>query len=249
MNFLLLLEYDGTNFCGSQFQPSIRTVQGELEDSVMKIADLKKRAMFASRTDSGVHALGQIAKISIDKSISSNELQSALNFYISKDLSVKSALKIDDDFNPRTKAISRLYEYTISCGKARSPQNARYSWEINDILDVQLMKIAASTLPTEPIDWSPFAARLPENYSPIRQLKEFSINKEASFIKIRVRASGFLHHQVRRMIGALQKVGTKKMSVEKFGDLINGPSNSVQFSAPAKGLNLIEVEYPVPIFQ
>ncbi|MBI51784.1 MAG: tRNA pseudouridine(38-40) synthase TruA [Chloroflexi bacterium] len=249
MNFLLLLEYDGTNFCGSQFQPSIRTVQGELEDSVLKIAHLNKRAMFASRTDSGVHALGQIAKISIDKSISSNELQSALNFYFSKDLSVKSVLKIDDDFNPRTSAISRLYEYTISYGKARSPQNFRYSWEVKDLLDIDLMKIAASTLPKEPVDWSPFAAKLPENYPSIRELKEFSIISKESVIKIRVRASGFLHHQVRRMVGALQKVGTKKMSVEKFGDLINGPSNSVQFSAPAKGLNLIEVEYPVPIFQ
>jgi tRNA pseudouridine38-40 synthase len=111
------------------------------------------------------------------------------------------------------------------------------------------MKKAALTLPRGPIDWSPFAARLPENYSSIRELKEFTIFNKESVIKIRVRASGFLHHQVRRMVGALQKVGTKKMSVENFGDLINGPSNSVQFSAPAKGLNLIEVEYPVPLFQ
>ena len=109
MNFLLLLEYDGTDFCGSQFQPSIRTVQGELEDSVLNIAPLSKRAMFASRTDSGVHALGQIAKISIDKSISSNVLQSALNYYFSDDLSVKSVLNVDDDFNPRMNAVSRLY--------------------------------------------------------------------------------------------------------------------------------------------
>ena len=243
MNFLLLLEYDGTDFCGSQFQPSIRTVQGELEDSVLNIAPLNKRAMFASRTDSGVHALGQIAKISIDKSISSNVLQSALNYYFSDDLSVKSVLNVDDDFNPRMNAVSRL------CGKARSPQNSRYSWEVKESLDVESMKKAALTLPRKPVDWSPFAAKLPENYSAIRELKEFTIFHKESFIKIRVRASGFLHHQVRRMVGALHKVGTKKMSIEEFGNLINGPSNSVQFSAPAKGLNLVEVEYPVPIFQ
>ena len=249
MNFLLLLEYDGTDFCGSQFQPRIRTVQGELEDSVLNIAPLNKRAMFASRTDSGVHALGQIAKISIDKSISSNVLQSALNYYFSDDLSVKSVLNVNDDFNPRMNAVSRLYEYTISCGKARSPQNSRYSWEVKESLDVESMKKAALTLPRKPVDWSPFAAKLPENYSAIRELKEFTIFHKESFIKIRVRASGFLHHQVRRMVGALHKVGTKKMSIEEFGNLINGPSNSVQFSAPAKGLNLVEVEYPVPIFQ
>ena len=103
--------------------------------------------------------MGQIAKISIDKAIAAHELQEALNYYISNDLSVKSISQSDKDFNPRTKAISRLYEYTITCVQARSPQNSRYSWEVKELLDVEAMQYAASTLPRNPVSWSPFAAQ------------------------------------------------------------------------------------------
>ena len=249
MEYVLMLEYDGTNFSGSQFQPGCRTVQGSLEQSIINIAALNKRAQFASRTDSGVHAVGQIVKISIDKDLPTNKLQAALNYYLDKDISVKFISVAHPDFNPRSDAVSRLYAYTINHGQARSPQNDRFSWQLQSSLDIDLMEQAVSLLPNDAVDWSPFAGKMPDYYSSIRKLQDIHIESNNDRVEIFIRASGFLPHQVRRMVGAIQKVGSYKMSIERFSKLINGPSNSVQYAAPAKGLNLYEIQYSTPLFQ
>ncbi|PZC40981.1 MAG: tRNA pseudouridine38-40 synthase [Chloroflexi bacterium] len=249
MEYALLLEYDGTNFAGSQYQPNVRTVQGTLEDSIIKFASLNKRTKFASRTDSGVHAFGQVVKIDINKEVNSFELQSALNHFLDIDISIKSACTVDSFFNPRSDAISRLYTYSIQHGQARSPQQSRFTWQMNYCLDVQSMKKAIETLPYDSIDWSPFAGKVPENYSTIRQLQSIKMIGNEKNIQVFVQASGFLPHQVRRMIGAIKHVGTHKISVNEFENLINGPSGSVHFTAPAKGLNLTKIQYDMPLFQ
>ncbi|MDG1989901.1 MAG: tRNA pseudouridine(38-40) synthase TruA [Dehalococcoidia bacterium] len=249
MEYVLMLEYDGTDFAGSQYQPGCRTVQGSLEQSVSGVATLIKRAQFASRTDSGVHAVGQIVKIAIDKDLPTDKLQSALNYYLDKDISVKFASIAQPNFNPRSDAVSRLYTYTINHGQARSPQNDRFSWQLQSSLAIDMMDQAVSLLPKDAVDWSPFAGKMPDHYSSIRVLQDIHIESDNDRVKIFVRASGFLPHQVRRMVGAIQKVGSYKMSIEKFSQLIHGPSHSVQYTAPAKGLNLSEIQYNMPLFQ
>ena len=209
----LQLEYDGTLFSGSQLQKGQRTIQGELEKAWWKFTNEYSRANFAGRTDSGVHALGQVATFETEKQYDIHSSVSALNHFLPEDMAVVSMIDIPLDIDVRRHAKSRVYQYKIKDGGVRSPINRDYIWFRQQALNISSMTDAVMALPFCEYDWSAFAGPVPEGYSTIRELFDCDVERvDPNQVLVTVEASGFLPHQVRRMVGALEKVGCGAIS-------------------------------------
>ena len=245
----LLVEYDGTEFSGSQLQPGRRTVQGALEDAVYAYdaePDAEpRRAALAGRTDAGVHARGQVAAIDLNRRDALATVRDAINHYLPADAAVLAAADVDASFDPRRDASSRCYRYRIEDGRPRSPLSRRSRWQVRKRLDERAMAEAAALLPHgEQADWSAFASPLEAGRSPLRTLLRLSVARTgAHAIEITMEADAFLPHQVRRTAGALERVGAGACSPEAFAALIGGEAASVGPTAPAAGLTLEAVRY------
>jgi tRNA pseudouridine38-40 synthase len=244
----LLLEYDGTDFAGSQSQRAQRTVQDVLEDALTRFTGERRRAAFAGRTDAGVHAAGQVAALGTETDHSAATFRDALNHFLPEDVVVRVAAEVAEGFDPRRDARSRCYRYRIEDGRARGPLTRRAAWQLPHRLDAAAMAEAAALLPRTPRDWSAFAGPVPEGYSTVRVLERCEVNLEAGEdgrrVMVTMEAGGFLPHQVRRTVGALERVGSGRMRAEEFAALVDGPPCSVGPAAPPQGLTLLAVRYP-----
>ncbi|MEX2373524.1 MAG: tRNA pseudouridine(38-40) synthase TruA, partial [Dehalococcoidia bacterium] len=169
----LLLEYDGTDFAGSQVQPGERTVQGTVEAALEEFTGERERIAFAGRTDAGVHASGQVAALSTRSAHSPATFRDALNHFLPEDVAVRAAAETVADFDPRRHARSRLYRYRIEDGLGaprRSPLTRRRAWQVERPLDASAMAEALALLPRESRDWSAFAGAVAEDYPTVRTL-------------------------------------------------------------------------------
>lgn len=240
----LLLEYDGTEFAGSQFQPGRRTVQGTLEEAVERFTGERGRAAFAGRTDAGVHARGQVAAVSTETAHDAETFRRALNHFLSEDVVVRRAVEVTPGFDPRRHAVGRVYRYTVRHGDEWSPLARRQTWQVPHRLDVHAMASAAALLPREPRDWAAFAGPVPEGYPTVRTLRRCEVQPCGDrSLAVTVEADGFLPHQVRRTVGALERVGAGRLEVETFAALVEGPPGSAGPTAPPQGLTLVTVQY------
>ena len=240
----LQLEYDGTLFSGSQLQKGHRTIQGELEQAWLDFTGESSRANFAGRTDSGVHALGQVATFETVKRYDIQSSISALNHFLPEDIAVLSMIDIPLDMDIRRHAKSRVYRYKIKDGGVRSPNNRGYMWFRQQALDVSSMTKAARSLPLYEYDWSAFGGPVPEGYSTIRKLFSYDVKRVApNQVFVTVEASGFLPHQMRRMVGALEKVGCGAITPQEYVGFLDKGPGSAGPTAPAHGLTLLDVTY------
>ena len=244
----LLVEYDGTEFSGSQLQPGRRTVQGAIEDAVYAYdaePDAEpRRAALAGRTDAGVHARGQVAAIDINRHDDLTTVRDAINHYLPDDVAVLTAADVDASFDPRRCATSRCYHYRIEDGRPRSALTRRDRWHVRKRLDDGAMAEAAALLPRDERDWSAFASPLEAGRSPMRTLHHLSVLRTgAHAIEITMEADAFLPHQVRRTAGALERVGAAACTPEAFAALVDGEVASVGPTAPPQGLTLETVRY------
>jgi tRNA pseudouridine38-40 synthase len=244
----LLLEYQGTRFAGSQLQTSARTVQGELEAAIEKTTSESMRCAFAGRTDSGVHARGQVAAFSTGSSLSADTLRRALNHWLPPDVSVLAAADVPPAFDPRRSALRRHYRYVVENRPSRPAIDRRFAWYVGQPLDLDAMGEAAALLLGEH-DFAAFASA-PEDAgaSTIRRLECFSVRSDGNRIVVDAIANAFLPHQVRRMVGSLVEVGRGKMPVAGYRALLEGAPASAGPAAPARGLTLLSVDYPVDPF-
>lgn len=243
--FALLLEYDGSAFLGSQSQPEPRTVQDTLELAWREFTSETVRAHFAGRTDTGVHARGQVATIDTAVDHDATTVRSALNHFLPDDLAVRAATVTAPGFNSRRHATSRMYRYAIEDGRTRSPLSRTSAWQLRDRLDAGAMTEAAQLLPFEERDWAAFAGPTPIDYPTVRLLHRSELRRtEPHRLEYTVAASGFLPHQVRRMAGALVSVGQGELTPAAFAGLIDGPAGSAGPTAPPQGLTLLQVHYP-----
>ena len=239
----LLVEYDGTDFAGSQAQPDRRTVQGVLEAAVVEFTGEAQRVAFAGRTDAGVHALGQVATLVTATAHTAETFQRALNHFLPGDLAVRAAAEVERDFDPRRHAVSRVYRYAIDCN-GREPLRRHRAWQRDAQLDVAAMAEAAEALPRGDQDWAAFAGPVPEGYSTVRRLLHIDVNRcTARTLAVTMQAGGFLPHQVRRTVGALERVGAGRLGIAEFARLIEGPAASAGPTAPPQGLTLLSVNY------
>ncbi len=250
-NIKLTIEYEGTNYCGWQIQKrgaklkaqSKKSIQETIENALEKILQEKVRLIASGRTDSGVHALGQIANFRTKSKISPLRLKAALNSNLPGDIRIKSAVKVDLDFHSRFQAKSKLYRYRILNKKAPSVFTRNYCHFVPYFLDWKAMRKEAKTL-VGSHNFSSFQAKDKRERSSFRTIKKLRISKEDSEILIDIESNGFLYNMVRNVVGTLIEVargklekGALKEILEKKNRKFAGPT------APAKGLCLVKVKY------
>jgi tRNA pseudouridine38-40 synthase len=243
-NIKLEIEFDGTRYFGWQFQPNRLTIQGTIEQALVKLYGVPVRITGAGRTDTGVSALAYAANFIAPRELKLSAIAAALNQCLPDDIRVRKAENAPDTFHARFDARSKTYRYTLV--RQHSPLLARHAWEIGSPLDLALMRNAARVLSGEH-DFAPFCriAAGPE----LVKVKRVAITERRSsltgarLVRIEVEANRFLYKMVRRMVGALVDVGRGRFSPEELATAVRR-SPRVQFStAPACGLMLVKVRY------
>jgi len=250
----LLLEYDGTDFAGSQVQPGKRTIQGVTEDALEEFTGERDRVAFAGRTDTGVHASGQVAALSTRSTHSAATFRDALNHFLPQDVVVRSAAEVAVDFDPRRHASSRVYQYRIEDGLGavtRRPLGRLRAWQLGRPLDVPAMAEALALLPIGvEQDWAAFAGAVPEDYPTVRTMLDARVERCGPHdVRVTLEATGFLPHQVRMTVGALERVGGGRLTPQEFAGLVDGLPGTAGPAAPPQGLTLVSVGYPAGIVE
>jgi tRNA pseudouridine38-40 synthase len=262
-SFRLTLAYDGTDFSGSQVQPDQRTVQGELEAGLGKLSSGSVRALFAGRTDSGVHAIGQIAMVrSLEWTASEEGLQRALNAYLPDDLVATNVVRCSESFHPRFDALWREYRYWIAPG-LDSPFLGRYAWTTRADVDPSAVSAGATRLVGthdfasfasggEGVPWSPRAAR-PRGTTRtvfVSDCRELATNfpwhegQPTKVLEVRVVADAFLPRMVRNIVGALVEVGQGRRDPGWISELLAARDRRLgSVVAPPQGLTLWRVGF------
>lgn len=245
-NIKVTVAYDGTNYHGFQEQRGTRfqTVQGVLEECVSKLAKKKIQVIGAGRTDSGVHARGQVINFNPgDWPIPTERLTYALNSLLPGDIVALEAVDVPEPFHARFSAVAKSYRYTINNGKLHSPFLRLYSYHIPQPLDVDAMQDGARCLVGRH-DFSAFRALGTPVKTTVRTLYEARVTREGDLVYVDVRAEGFLYHMARMITGTLIRVGLGKIPAEEVaGILAGGDSLRGGPTAPARGLCLEKVEY------
>jgi tRNA pseudouridine38-40 synthase len=256
-NIKLVLEYDGTEFCGSQLQPNGRTVQGELEKAVAKLTGMPEgrrcKVTLAGRTDSGVHASGQVANFKTESVHSLETFRRGLNALLPFDVAVTQAEEVAEGFHARFSAAGRVYRYRILNRVGRSPLERRFAHHVAEPLDIVLMDEAAHRLIGEH-DFASFAGDgwgsttdEAENDKPttIRRMTGAGCRQEVhGVIVVELAANAFLPHMVRNIVGTLLLVGTKKIAPAGIEEILaTQDRRRAGPTAPATGLCLVEVQY------
>jgi tRNA pseudouridine38-40 synthase len=243
MRLAIVVEYDGTDYFGWQIQPDRPTVQGALERALSTILGEAVRLEAAGRTDAGVHARGQVAAFSTERSIELYSLHRGVNALCGGGIVVRDLRRAADDFDPRRDARSRSYEYRIHNAPWSSPFSSRYAWHVHTPLDVAAMRHAAKMLVGEH-DFSSFQASDCDAANPIRRVLESDLGDDDGEIVYRVTATAFLRHMVRTIVGTLVEVGRHERSVEDFQALlVERDRTRAGPTAPPRGLCLMRVTY------
>ena len=243
---VLLLEYDGTAFAGSQLQPAVRTVQEVVEAALAQFTGRQKRIALAGRTDAGVHALGQVAALDIETAHAPEVVRDALNHFLPEDVAVRAVAEVAAGFDPRRHAVARTYRYRIQDGRVRAPLTRHRAWQVERPLDASAMAAALALLPVGVSrDWAAFSGAVPAGYPTVRTLLDTRVERcGPQAVQVMLEADGFLPHQVRLTVGALQRVGAGRLSLPEFAALVDGPPASAGSAAPPQGLTLVAVRYP-----
>ena len=243
MRLALVVEYDGTDYHGFQYQRDAPSIQEAIEKAIGRFTGEAVRVSGAGRTDAGVHALGQVVSFDTGSEHSVETFIKALNFHLPEDIAVKSGKVVEDRFDPRRHAVSRRYRYTIIRSATRSPIMRRSAHVIDAPLDVRAMREATKRLVGRH-DFARFAGPVGEGKGGTeREIFDASLNEAGCVLTFEFEANAFLPHQVRRMVGAVIDVGRGRISLRQFEEMTRGDEAAVAHAAPAKGLCLVGVRY------
>lgn len=239
----LIIEYDGTAYCGWQVQPNGVTVQEEIEKALYKLTGQKVGITGSGRTDAGVHAEGQVASFKIeDTTIPAERFSFALNTILPEDIRILSSQKASEDFNARFSAKRKTYRYKMYVSKTCRPLKERYAYRIDDI-DVDKMKSASKLLVGEK-DFKCFCASNTSVKDTIRTVYSLCVERDKNDVTITVCGNGFLYNMVRIIAGTLLTVGEGKLDENGVKEILNGKNRTkAGRTLPAKGLTLLSVEY------
>lgn len=239
---MAVIEYDGTDYLGFQWQAKGRTIQGEVERALAEVTRTETRVVGAGRTDAGVHAVGQVISFVPRWKHSLPELQRAMNALLPGDIAVRQVAWVADDFHPRFSAVSREYRYTILNQPFRSPLARRFAYHYPRPLDVEVMARAAKCL----VGSHDFAAfgRPPQGDNTVRRVYRAGCTRQEQFIHFDIVANAFLYRMVRNIVGTLLLVGVGDLSPEEFEEILRAKDRrKAGPTAPAHGLCLMRVNY------
>ncbi len=239
----LILEYDGSRYAGWQRQPDQPTVQEAIETAIHQLTQQTVSVIGAGRTDSGVHALGQVVSFRIDRDWTPYEWTRGFNARLPQDIAVRSAAIMPDDFHARYSASGKLYEYRILNRPERPAIDRAYLWHVHKPLDQEAMNRAAALL-IGSRDFTSFEGTLTDNEDPICHLQQLSLTGQGDLLSIQVYADRFLKHMVRAIVGTLVEVGHGKRKPESLTDILAAKDRRIAGrTAPPQGLFLLRVDY------
>jgi tRNA pseudouridine38-40 synthase len=242
--YQVTLAYDGTDFLGFQRQESeARTVQGEIEAALRSLNWQGESILASGRTDTGVHAAGQVIAFDLEWKHPIEALERALNARLPSDIAVSRVEETSADFHPRYDARFRTYEYTIFCEPHRDPLRERYAWRIWPPVDTDLLHKAAALLPGTH-DFSALGTPPPrKGGSTKRTIYQAQWHTQASGMRFEITANAFLYHMVRRLVFLNVMVGTGKISLEDLKEGLQAVQPQIPGLAPPHGLVLKKVRF------
>jgi tRNA pseudouridine38-40 synthase len=245
MRWALLIEYDGGGFAGWQRQGALTTVQSVLEAAASRLCGgAMVASIVAGRTDSGVHAIGQVAMLALPDTLDARQVRDALNFHLKPHrVAIRAAAPAPPGWNPRFSALSRSYRYRILDRPARPALEAGRVWHVPRPLDVAAMHAAAQMLVGHH-DFTSFRASACQAKSPVRTLDRLTVSRAGERIEILAEARSFLHHQVRNMVGTLRLVGDGRWEARDVATALAARARSAGGpTAPPEGLTMMRVVY------
>lgn len=246
----LTIAYDGTNYCGFQSQNNAVTVEGELVSALCGLLKEETELIGASRTDSGVHAMGNVAVFDTDTRIPPEKIAIALNHGLPPDIRILRSEEVAADFHPRYHDSIKTYEYTVLNTRIEIPVRSRYTYHVPRPLDLGDMRAAAAVF-VGTHDFSAFCSAGSQVRSKVRTVLGVAVDEmpipyvdEGREIRIRVSGNGFLYNMVRIMAGTLIEVGEGRRSVSEVEEALQGGRRSKAGpTAPARGLALLGIQY------
>jgi tRNA pseudouridine38-40 synthase len=239
----LTIEYEGTAYAGWQRQLNHNTIQAVLEDALFKITQQHIQTVGAGRTDSGVHALGQVVSFQSDKDLKEAQWASALNSTLPKDITVLSSERVPDDFHARFSARGKIYEYRMALQPSRPALDRYRAWYFPYQLDTDAMRQALSEF-SGIHDFTSFRGQRSQTLNPICTLTHLSLHIESPSLTIHIEGDRFLKQMVRAMVGTLVEVGQGKRSPNTMQNILQAKNRqSAGRTAPSHGLYLVQVLY------
>lgn len=241
--YQVVIAYDGTDFSGFQRQAKARTVQSVVETALKQVGWQGKSILAAGRTDTGVHASGQVIAFDLNWGHNPGDLQRALNASLPADIAVRAVMQVEDHFHPRYDARYRLYRYRIFCDDVRQPLYERYAWRVWPAVEFNLLEMAASLLPGKH-DFAAFGTPPRTGGSTIRNVYHAGWKQEDEFLRFEITADAFLYRMVRRLVFWQVNAGQGKINPGELPCYLQGKeAPKVLGTAPAAGLTLVEVGY------
>lgn len=237
------MEYDGTDFCGFQFQPEMRTIAGELERALSRLFDRPVKVTAAGRTDAGVHAVGQVISFVSHDAFPIEKLGIALNSALPVDLTVRDTARVADDFSARLSALERSYSYLVFNRREPAATMRRWSHFEHRTLDLEAMREAAAHF-IGTHDFVTFCGMLPERGGTIRTLNALEVERSGDVVRFNFRGKGFLHRMVRILTGTLLEIGAGRRERSSASAMLAARDRrEAGLTAPPQGLFLVGVSY------
>jgi len=242
--YRLTIEYDGTPFAGWQRQHGQPSVQAALEEAIMRLGEEDLTLSGAGRTDAGVHAMGQVAHVDLQKDWTPDKLMGAINAQVRPDpVSVLDVAMVDDDFHARFSATARHYRFRILDRRPPPALDRNRVWWVPHPLDADAMHEAAQVLVGHH-DFTTFRSAQCQSKSPVKTLDRLDVVREGAEVVVYASARSFLHNQVRSLVGTLKLAGEGKCSAADVRAALDAADRSACGPvAPPDGLYLMSVDY------
>lgn len=259
-NIRLTIAYDGTNYVGWQIQPNGPSIQAALETAIHKLTGSTSDVITSGRTDSGVHALGQVANFRTESSIPCDKIRTGLQRFLPHDIVIREAEDVEESFHATRSAIQKRYRYLIYNSAIAFPFIKNYACRFHRKLDAEAMQAGAGML-LGTHDFRCFESQFPNRLTSVRTIKEVEVKRcsiwpiwddqseqtpdnQGPFIRFDIVADGFLYNMVRAIVGTLMKVGEHKWTPADVKRIIEQQDRSqAGETAPAQGLYLVKVDY------
>lgn len=244
MRFKMVIAYDGTDFLGWQSQPGGQTVQDTLEAALARIFKKPVRIHGASRTDSGVHAWGQVCHFDATWGYTPGQLRKALQTQLPTTVFIRSLSKVSDKFHARFDAQGKHYSYQLKLTAAH-PFEIRQLWEVDYPIDFQLFKKTLKACEGRH-NFASFAGNVKDEETPVKHLKRATATKKGAYVTVTLVGSGFLYKMARSLVGTAVEVARGKLPLKRIKELLKTPRRTHEVvTAPAQGLRLERVFYPI----
>lgn len=239
----LWVSYDGTHYCGWQIQNNGITIEEVLNRTLTELCREEIAVIGASRTDSGVHALGNVAVFDTSSRIPGEKFCFALNQRLPEDIRIQRSDEVPKDWHPRYQNTVKTYEYCFLNRKIPDPTRRLYTYFVYYPMDVEKMQQAANYLVGEH-DFKSFCTPRTQVLTTVREIYELSLTREGDVIRMRIRGNGFLYNMVRIIAGTLARVGTGLYEPEQVKDMLEAKDRQKAGpKAPPQGLTLVEIAY------